>query len=378
MRRPPFLGTAAGALLGLLLLVPAAAAEGDDGDPRVAALAEIRAEIERLQGRLRTMRDRESSLEGRLARTELELELQRTQLAEATAARDLAAARAADAEARVAQLSVALDGVRRDLRQRLGGLYLLGRHGYLRLFLSLEPDAGLLPALRQLRYLVRRDHAAMERYRTARRELEEERRRLEDQRREMAAWQALEAERHQALSDLRRRQARLLRQVARQRRDLEARRASLAEKERKLASFIHALVGASGAPLAGKPIQDFAGVLDWPIAGRVVTPFGPRRDPRYRTEVPHHGIDLATEAGAEVRAIYPGKVLFADPFEGYGLMVVVHHPGRVFTLYSGLASIAVAKGDALSLGSVLGTASDTLYFEIRRENQPEDPRRWLR
>ena len=106
--------------------------------------------------------------------------------------------------------------------------------------------------------------------------------------------------------------------------------------------------------------------------------FGPRLDPRYRTEVPHNGLDVEVAAGTEVRAIFPGKVLYAAQFEGYGTMVVVYHSGRAFTLYAGLRSLAVAKDDMLSLGEVLGTAAETLYFEIRIDNQPEDPADWLR
>ena len=106
--------------------------------------------------------------------------------------------------------------------------------------------------------------------------------------------------------------------------------------------------------------------------------FGPRLDPRYGTRVPHNGLDIACARGSEVRVVYPGRVAFAAAFEGYGPTVVVEHAGRVFTLYAGLARVLVAKDDVLSLRGVVGTAADSLYFEIRAENRPEDPRLWLR
>jgi septal ring factor EnvC (AmiA/AmiB activator) len=130
--------------------------------------------------------------------------------------------------------------------------------------------------------------------------------------------------------------------------------------------------------LDGTPLQEFRGVLDWPVAGEVVGGFGPRRDPRYRTEVPHNGVELTTRPGSAVRAIYPGKVLFADALEGYGPTVVVHHAGRVFSLYAGLASLGVGKDDMLSLGQPVGAAAERLYFEIRVDNRPENPLDWLR
>lgn len=355
----------------------AASAAGGDGDPREQELARIRQEIARLEQRLGEMRSRETGLEAQLAGIRVELELQEQQLAEATAAFELAGARAGAALAKVEELEVALAGVREDLRRRLGGLYRLGRQGYLRLFLAFEPDRDLLPAIRQLRYLVRRDQMVLERYRATREELGRERRRLEAQHREMEAWRRREVERRDALVGLRRRHERLLAEVTRERRELARRAGELEEKERKLARLIASLVAPGSAPLAGTPIQEFRGVLDWPADGQVVGRFGPRRDPRYKTVVPHNGVDLAV-AGAEVRAVFPGQVLFASQFEGYGQMVVLHHPGRVFTLYSKLAELRVAKGDVVSLGTVVGVASDLLYFEIRRENQAEDPLQWLR
>ncbi len=138
------------------------------------------------------------------------------------------------------------------------------------------------------------------------------------------------------------------------------------------------LAGRSAAPLSGRPIQEFRGALDWPVRGRVAQGFGARREPRYGTRVPHNGLELRTEAGQEVRTIYPGRVVFAAPFEGYGPTVVVHHSGRVFTLYAGLDRLRVRQDDILRLGQPVGVAASRLYFEIREENRPVDPRNWLR
>ncbi|HEV7516739.1 MAG TPA: peptidoglycan DD-metalloendopeptidase family protein, partial [Thermoanaerobaculia bacterium] len=159
---------------------------------------------------------------------------------------------------------------------------------------------------------------------------------------------------------------------------LAARAGELAERERKLSGFLDLLYGKSPEALAGRPMQDFRGVLDWPVHGRVTAGFGPLLDPRYHTRVPHNGVDIQTPPRAEVRAVFPGKVLFAAPFEGYGTTVVVHHAGRVLTLYAGLAACQVNREDMVTLGQVVGSASDKLYFEIRVENRPENPLNWLR
>ena len=57
---------------------------------------------------------------------------------------------------------------------------------------------------------------------------------------------------------------------------------------------------------------------------------------------------------------------------------MVHHSGRVFTLYAGLDKLRIGQGDMLSLGQVIGLSAETVYFEIRHENRPVDPLQWLR
>jgi len=149
-------------VVGLCCLPTAANDTTKDFDRREAELTAIRAEISKLEGRLTEMRSREVGLEDELDRTRVELQLQEERLGEATAARDLASAKAEATSAKVDELEIALRQTREDLSRRLTGLYRLGRQGYLRLFLSLEPDQSLLPAIRQLRFLVKRGDAGEE------------------------------------------------------------------------------------------------------------------------------------------------------------------------------------------------------------------------
>jgi len=375
--------------------VAAAPADSPSVDPRQRDLDEIRQTIERLEGELTRARERERTIEARLDAARLELELQRRRVAEAVAAREIAQGRVAEAEEKVERLEEALDEARASLRERMTGLYRLGRHGHLRLLLSVEAGADLPSAVRLLRFLVRRDAQAIDGFLEAAAQLEIEREVLIGERREVERWVEQAEERRRQLAAAETRQERLLASARTERRELLERAENLVEKERKLTHLIDFLFGREPAPLSGRPIQDFKGVLDWPLAGKVVLGFGPRKDPRYRTEVPHNGIEILPAAAVrsedgegtdgapldppvEVHAVYPGKVLFAAPFEGYGRTVIVHHPGRVFSLYAGLDELLVSQGDVLELGDAVGAAAGRVYFEVRRENRPEDPLEWLR
>lgn len=361
-----------------LLLLGIAPLAAQPQRTREAELAALRAEIAQLTSRLEAARRTQQGLQGELQTVEVELRLQETRLAEASAARDLATQRVEAGEREVARLAGALATARQDLKRRLSALYRLGRQGYFRLFLSLKPDRRLLPSIRWMRYLARQDRAAIDRYQQARDQLAGQRRQLVARREEAEQWMASERLRRQQLVAARQRKTALLARLEGERQALSARATSLEERARKLAGFLDALYGRSPGSLAGTPMQQFRGVLDWPVEGKVTAGFGSLLDPRYKTRVPHTGVDLSVSSGAEVKVVFPGKVLFAAPFQGYGNTVIVQHPGRVFTLYAGLAAMRAGREDMLSLGDVVGLASDKLYFEIRVENRPEDPLNWLR
>jgi septal ring factor EnvC (AmiA/AmiB activator) len=355
---------------------PAAAAEGDAADS--AELRQIRGEIERLQSDLEQVRQRRQGLEGRIEEINVELSLQRQRMAEARAAFAAAQAAVGEVQARVEALEDDLAAARRELRGRLTGLYRMGRHGYLRLLLAANPEGDLLPALRLSRFLARRDREAVGRYERVGRELEGEQSALLLRQQEAASWSEREVQRRQELTELRGRQHSLLAQLERERQRLAAQALDLADRERAVAALFDDL-GDRASLLSGSPIQQFRGALGWPVEGEVTISFGTRLDLRYKTRVPHNGIEIQPlRPGDPVRAVYPGKVLYAAPFQGYGPTVVMHHAGRVFTLYAGLAELKVGRNDVVALGQELGPVADRLYFEIRAGSEALDPLDWLR
>lgn len=364
-------------LLLALLLAGGAGAQPARGS-REQELEAVRLEIVRLQGRLDRLRDEAAGLTGQLERSRVELALQEQRLAEAEAARALADERLQRATAAVKAVEGEVAAVQRELRSRMFALYRLGRPGYLRLFLAARPGTDLLPALRQLRFFARRDGQLLARFTEARARLGFERDQLAEQERVAAAWVTREEERRRELDAARERQRLLLAAAEREQRLLSGRADELAERERKLANFLDFLYGRSDPLASGRSIRDFRGLLERPVAGAVTVPFGPRRDRRYGTTTPHHGVEMSTAAGAEVRAVFAGRVAFAAPFEGYGPTVVLQHTGGVFTLYAGLSELRVARGDVVALHAPLGAAGERLYFEIRVDNRPEDPLSWIR
>ena len=344
---------------------------------RQEELDRLRVQIRRLQSHLVRLGHERQSLESELAQLDLELELQRVRIEEARLERDTAQAELERLETDVTLLEAELAAARRNLRGVLVRLYRSGDRGALELFLSLEAGDDLLDGIRQLRYLAQRDSEALRDYLATFERLSQRREAIASQATELEQWLRAERERQAELESLKHRQARVLAEIEREERTVAERAERLVERERKLAELIDLLAAGQVEP-EGAPIGRFRGVLDWPVRGRVTTDFGPRLDPRYGTKVPHNGLEISLSAPDGVRAIYAGRVLYAAPFEGYGLTVILLHPGRVFSLYARLSELQVAQDDVVSLGEVVGFASSGLYFEIRAENRPVDPIDWLR
>lgn len=359
--------------MGLFALATAAS-----GQDRESDLERLRVEISRLEDRISVLDVDAEDLLQRFAQARAEVDLQQARVGEAETAKALTEERRNSSQARVVELESELEGRRRGLTRRVQSISRFGGQGYLRLFLAIDAETELLPALRQLRHLIRRDASAVEAFRAARADLALEIDRLERLEEEAARWLEEEREREQHLERLVVELRGVMRQVEQRRERLRAEAEALAVREERLERLIEILEREAPDTLAGLPIADFRGALDWPVEGEVAIEFGPRRDPRYGTTTPHNGVEIEVAEPGPVHVVFPGTVRYAAVFQDFGFTVVVQHPGRVLTLYAGLDRLEVSEGDVLSFGDAVGDSGTRLYFELRIESKPEDPRSWLR
>ena len=123
----------------------------------------------------------------------------------------------------------------------------------------------------------------------------------------------------------------------------------------------------------------------WPVIGTVTSSFGERLDPFNGEGAFHAGIDIATDYGEPVRAPASGIVEIAGPANGYGREIVLDHGYGLTTLYGHLSGFAVAAGQQVSRGQVIGHVGSTgrstgphLHYEVRIRNTPVNPHKYLR
>lgn len=141
--------------------------------------------------------------------------------------------------------------------------------------------------------------------------------------------------------------------------ELESRR-----RERKLAPGTHYL-------------EIMKGKLPWPYYGQVIATFGSQEDPKYKTKIKNTGIDIKCPTDANIKAIAPGRIVYADRFLGYGNLIILDHSDGFYSLYSNLSEMLRGVGITVQQGEIIGKSKDILHFELRCEGKPVDPLLWL-
>jgi septal ring factor EnvC (AmiA/AmiB activator) len=150
----------------------------------------------------------------------------------------------------------------------------------------------------------------------------------------------------------------------------------LEERARELQAFIDKLEREKTVTTYGKSKPEVSkGKLSPPVQGNVISLF---------KEKGQNGVEIKAPLGAEVHAVLPGKVLYADWFKGFGNVMIIDHGDQTFTV-SGYCSQLLKKagdvviqGEAVALvGSAGSLKGPCLYFEIRHRGKPQDPREWI-
>ena len=357
---------------------------GHSQTSRNADLDRIRGEISKLRSRLGDVRAQTQTAERELEEVDLELGIRTRELEIATRMEADLVQQLHEIENQIAGLAPRIAQQKEVLARRLSALYRLGALTYMRVLLSIDDRQDPLQAMSMLSYLVSRDSRAITRFQTTREQLRLRYVDLADRQRRLRQMQSVVEQRRREVAATRAQKQTLLASLRLQGSESEKQLSELEEKAKRLERLIELLSLKAGIS-AATDIRSVQGALNWPVDGKVVEHFGVQRNVKFSTVTFNNGIKIAAPAGAEVRAIFPGTVLFAQWFKGYGNLIILDHGNRVFSLYGNLKSPGVAVGDRIDAGQAIagvGEAEDAqfgyLYFEIRQDNKPEDPQAWLR
>jgi septal ring factor EnvC (AmiA/AmiB activator) len=361
-----------------------ASGQGPDDDARERRLRSLRDQIERLEGEMFLLEGEAQGVIGELERVGAELRLREAQVREVSARIDETESAIGDREDRLASLQEEQDRRSRYLTFRVREMYMHGPALTLRRVVAEEGDVhALFASLRYAAYLGERDARTLREYRRDAGRLETERGELVSERDRLAR---VRGEATAARANLRRTRASRTELLDVLERDREKRAIALEELEEAsgtLGGLVDRLGAEDGEPLLD--MQKFRGLLDWPAPGPVTSRFGRVVHPRFKTVVPHPGLDIDAGEGTDFLTVFQGRVAYASWLRGYGLTAIVDHGGGLMSVYAHASILHVEEGDEVLRGQPLGRVGDTgsltgpfLYFELRRQGEPVDPEKWLR
>jgi septal ring factor EnvC (AmiA/AmiB activator) len=348
-------------------------------------LTKINQDIRALRARIEEVTKQESSLLAQLGQIALTKKLIRNELAalalrQQKLSEDLAATRKT-----TAALRRKLDQEKRAIEKTLVTLYKYGKFNFLQFLLEAENMNAVFSESRHLTTLARHQQDIINAYLQTMNDLRKAEETQETQSAEVAAL-IKEAEGKKAELEAQEAKNRtLVQEIQRNRKSYEQTLQEQKERAAQLQSLMDKLASQELIlPFQFVPLYERKGKLPWPIAGRIITRFGIER--HLNTSTMNNGIEIAPAKDESlVRAIHPGKVVFADFFQGYGNLLIIDHGMNYYTLYGHCDDFMVSRGEFVREGQPIAVAGDigslkgvSLYLEIRYKTKPLDPLQWLK
>ena len=134
----------------------------------------------------------------------------------------------------------------------------------------------------------------------------------------------------------------------------------------------------------GQDFRKVKGKLSWPVAGRPSNRFGQKRNFSRRT-LYWQGVFIPGQAGNDVYSIFHGRVVFAEWMRGLGLLTIIDHGNGYMSLYGHSQSLYKRPGEWVKAGERIASVGNSgghsrtgLYFEIRRQGKPVNPKLWCK
>ena len=383
------------ASLGLVHATAGPAAGQQPGLPEIVEsqrrLDQIRREQAQLREEMTRIRSRVSDLTSELRNVERQASTSTELLAEldnqVTQREEQIAANTAELEQTRAMLAEREDVLHRRLRE----IYKRGPLQTLEVLLAAESFSDLLNRYRYLLLIARHDRQLADEVAYLEGQLVARERSLRTNVFQLESTRRDRAEEIRQLEQLRDQQGLALSSVQTRERTTAERLEALARDEARITSLLtnldarQATSPASAAGSAPAPFDPGSrGTLPWPVDGTVL--YGFAAAAAGGGSPARSGVGIAAATGSEVRAVAPGSVVLAGPFEGYGPTVIVSHGNGYYSLYLYLGRVAVREGEGVRGGQPVGAVGGPrggegphLEFQFRIPGgRAVDPLTWLR
>ena len=283
------------------------------------------------------------------------------------------------------QLELSRDYQQEQIIDIINRSYRLGRQSHIKLLLNQQQPTLISRLLRYHKYLIRARAEKINDYR-------ETMARLSQLESKIIASSNILENRRQALNQryqqLRNSQLKRIEVLNKLNADFNTKNSRLVELEQDR-QRLQMLLDEAANSLANLKLPDDAllfkqlrGELPKHSTGKVLHHYGSYRS---SSRLTWSGIFYDDIPGSDVTAVHYGRVIFSDYLKGHGLLLIIDHGDGYMSLYAHNQALYKETGDWVSgeeviasVGNSGGLESAGLYFEIRHQGQPQDPRKWLK
>lgn len=294
-------------------------------------------------------------------------------------------------EAAISSIAIEMEKIKRSLERQKSWikrkLRAMNRLGYggdvLTQVLSAEDVAQLMRTWKYLEHVTLYEQKILKTYQENLRKLDSEQKKLEVLRLEFKTRQDKVKSKEAELAEKKKEKETILHSVRTEKATRQKMISELKEASRRMLEIIRESTKTD--TYEGKGFTQLKGKLLWPADGKIAIPYGSHKDPQFDTPVFRNGIHIQTDSFGDTRAVYGGKVIFAEWFKGFGQLVIINHGSGYHTLYGNLSEIFSKVGDIIKENQVIGKVGTSgvlnaqgIYFEIRYKGKPLDPVQWLK
>jgi septal ring factor EnvC (AmiA/AmiB activator) len=339
-------------------------------------LKDIKKELTLKKEKEREIRGQESSILESLSRIETELYQKGKELKQLEGQLGQTKGKLQQTQAQIGQLNKRMERTKEEFFSRLIALYKMGRTPPEVFLFASHSYPDLLRIDKYLRVIIDSDAHLVDTYRSQVALKERyQNALLEDQAQSERSLAEVEKKREE-VQKVKESKRGLLKSIQNQKVVYRKVIVELEERSRELQAFVDKLEREKTATAYVRTKPEVSkGKLISPVQGNVISLF---------KEKGQNGIEIKAPLGAEVHAVLPGKVLYADWFKGFGNVMIIDHGDQTFTVSGYCSQLLKKAGDVVAQGepvALVGSAGSLkgpcLYFEIRHRGRPQDPREWI-
>jgi len=358
----------------------------DDQEQREQALQTLKIKIKNIRNELDEVRSLHDKVRQELRETEVNIGKRVNNLYQLKRKLKKQNKRLAELQQQRKELKKDLALQRELLSQQVRTSYTIGKQEYLKLLLNQENPGAIGRVLTYYEYF---NQARSERIEQSMETLVRLEKIKKSIRRENETLQKLKQEQNAEKEKLETNYKERALVIAKLSQDIQTKDSALKhllENEKQLERVLNVITESmpeiTGEDGKREAFAKLKGKLAWPALGKVNGLFG---KPRNTANVKWNGVIIKARQGNNVRAISHGRIAYADWLRGYGLLIIIDHGDGYMSLYGHNESLNKETGDWVAPGDIIGSVGDSggqikagLYFEIRHNGTPTNPKLWCR